>query len=139
MRSETSLVQTIGRAARNSKGKVIMYADNVTNSMERAISETYRRREIQLAYNEAHGITPKTIQKDVRDVLEISARDETESRVKKAKRMTRDEREALISKLKIEMRNAAKLLEFEHAAYLRDKIQKLQEQNRMPSRVPKGL
>lgn len=139
LRSETSLVQTIGRAARNSKGKVIMYADNVTNSMERAISETYRRREIQLAYNEAHGITPKTIQKDVRDVLEISARDETESRVKKAKRMTRDEREALISKLKIEMRNAAKLLEFEHAAYLRDKIQKLQEQNRMPSRVPKGL
>jgi excinuclease UvrABC helicase subunit UvrB len=74
LRSETSLIQTIGRAARNAEGKVIMYADQVTESMEHAISETYRRREIQMAYNEAHGIVPKTIIKDVRDVLEISVK-----------------------------------------------------------------
>lgn len=139
LRSETSLVQTIGRAARNAHGKVIMYADKVTDSMERAISETYRRREIQTAYNKEHGITPKTIQKDVRDVLEISARDETEGRVKKSKSMSHSEREALIAKLTLEMKNAAKLLEFEHAAYLRDKIQKLRDENQRPSRVPKGL
>lgn len=129
LRSETSLVQTIGRAARNASGKVIMYADTVTESMERAISETFRRREIQKKYNEEHGITPQTIQKEVREILEISAKDETESRTKNTKRMTHKEREALIAKLTAEMKNAAKILEFEHAAYLRDKINQLKAEN----------
>src|SRR5699024_8714994 len=78
LRSETSLFQTIGRAARNANGKVIMYADSVTDSMERAISETYRRREVQLKYNEEHGIVPQTIKKDVREILEISTREHTD-------------------------------------------------------------
>lgn len=129
LRSETSLVQTIGRAARNASGKVIMYADTVTESMEHAISETFRRREIQKKYNEEHGITPQTIQKEVREILEISAKDETESRTKNTKRMTHKEREALIAKLTAEMKNAAKILEFEHAAYLRDKINQLKAEN----------
>lgn len=129
LRSETSLVQTIGRAARNASGKVIMYADTVTESMERAISETFRRREIQKKYNEEHGIIPQTIQKEVREILEISAKDETESRTKNTKRMTHKEREALIAKLTAEMKNAAKILEFEHAAYLRDKINQLKAEN----------
>jgi len=126
LRSETSLVQTIGRAARNAEGKVIMYADSVTGSMERAIRETERRRAIQTAYNEEHGIVPKTIIKGVRDILEISAKDPDKK--KSGKRMTKAEREALIAKLTAEMKNAAKLLEFEHAAYLRDKIKKLQSE-----------
>ena len=139
LRSETSLVQTIGRAARNANGKVIMYADSVTESMERAISETYRRREIQMAYNQAHGITPQTIKKDVRDIIEISTRDEVETRGKRGKRLTHKEREAMIAKLTLEMKNAAKILEFEHAAYLRDKIAKLkaEEERARPSRIPK--
>lgn len=128
LRSETSLVQTIGRAARNASGKVIMYADTVTDSMERAISETYRRRGIQTAYNEEHGIIPQTIKKDVRDVLEISAKDSTEAKTKNTKRLSHKEREALIVKLTAEMKNAAKILEFEHAAYLRDKINKLRSE-----------
>lgn len=119
LRSETSLIQIIGRAARNENGKVIMYADSVTPSMERAISETYRRREKQIAYNEAHGIVPKTIIKDVRDILEISKKD------KAGKRMSREEKQKLIAVLTEEMKAAAKILEFEHAAYLRDKIEKL--------------
>ncbi|MGI6269327.1 MAG: excinuclease ABC subunit UvrB [Candidatus Howiella sp.] len=126
LRSETSLVQTIGRAARNAGGQVIMYADSVTPSMERAVSETARRRAIQTAYNEAHGIVPKTIVKDVRDVIEISGK----SRGKPAqsgKRMSKPEREALIRRLEREMREAARLLEFEHAAYLRDRIAKLRQ------------
>ncbi len=123
LRSETSLVQTIGRAARNAQGEVIMYADSVTPSMERAISETFRRRGIQQAYNEAHGIVPKTIIKDVRDVLEISSKHKDVD--KNFRRMTRLEREQVIKQLTAEMRAAAKLLEFEHAAYLRDKIEKL--------------
>lgn len=126
LRSETSLVQTIGRAARNAEGKVIMYADSVTGSMERAIRETERRRAIQTAYNEEHGIVPKTIIKGVRDILEISAKDPDKK--KSGKRMTKAEREAQIAKLTAEMKNAAKLLEFEHAAYLRDKIKKLQSE-----------
>lgn len=129
LRSETSLVQTVGRAARNAKGKVIMYADNVTQSMENAIRETYRRREIQLAYNREHGIVPQTIKKDVRDILEISARDDTDGKARRGKRMSHKEREALISRLTLEMKNAAKILEFEHAAYLRDKIAKLKAES----------
>ena len=127
LRSETSLVQTIGRAARNENGEVIMYADSVTPSMERAIRETERRREIQQAYNEAHGIVPRTIKKDVRDILEISVHDDDKPKNKKGRKLNKRETYALIEKLKGEMRNAAKILEFEHAAYLRDKIQKLEE------------
>lgn len=122
LRSETSLVQTIGRAARNAEGKVIMYADTVTPSMERAIDETYRRRKIQIEYNEKHGIIPKTIKKGVRDVIEISSKEKT-GKIKK--QLSKQERESLIKKLSVEMREAAKMLEFEHAAYLRDKIMEL--------------
>ncbi len=123
LRSETSLVQTIGRAARNANGEVIMYADSVTPSMERAITETERRRKIQSEYNKEHGIVPKTIVKDVHDVLEISSkRADIE---KNFRRMSRLEREQTIKALTAEMRAAAKILEFEHAAYLRDKIEKL--------------
>ncbi len=127
LRSETSLIQTIGRAARNSNGRVIMYADKVTGSMERALRETDRRREIQIEYNEKHGITPKTILKDVRDVLEISKKDSHDIKDLKSRRMAKGEKEALIKKLTAEMKAAAKILEFEHAAYLRDKIEKLNE------------
>lgn len=123
LRSETSLVQTIGRAARNANGEVIMYADSVTPSMERAIEETARRRSIQQKYNEEHGITPQTIKKSVRDVLEITSKEKVEK--SSAKRLSRPQREALIKKLTAEMKEAAKLLEFEHAAYLRDKINEL--------------
>lgn len=121
LRSETSLVQTIGRAARNAQGQVIMYADCVTDSMERAINETERRREIQKKYNEEHGIIPKTIIKDVREVLEISSKADKED----GKGLSKKQREDLIKTLTREMQNAAKMLEFEHAAYLRDKINKL--------------
>lgn len=125
LRSETSLVQTIGRAARNANGEVIMYADCVTPSMEKAITETLRRRTLQQKYNEEHGITPQTIKKSVRDVLEITSKEKVEGRSKK--RLSKKEREALIQKLTAEMKEAAKLLEFEHAAYLRDKINELKE------------
>ena len=127
LRSETSLIQTIGRAARNAKGQVIMYADSVTGSMERAITETERRRSLQTAFNEEHGIVPKTIIKDVRDVLEITSKNKVEEKTKK-KKMSASQRQHLIDKLTVEMKNAAKLLEFEHAAYLRDKIRELQSQ-----------
>ena len=123
LRSETSLIQTIGRAARNANGTVIMYADSVTPSMERAIKETARRREKQQKYNDENGITPQTIRKDVRDVLEISSGKEQKSH----KHMSKLEREQLIKQLTVEMKAAAKILEFEHAAYLRDKITKLRE------------
>lgn len=125
LRSETSLIQTIGRAARNANGEVIMYADCVTPSMEKAIVETQRRREKQMQYNKEHGITPKTIVKDVRDILEITTQKATKE--KPISKMTRREREEMIDKLTAEMKAAAKILEFEHAAYLRDKIQKLRE------------
>lgn len=122
LRSETSLIQTIGRAARNAEGKVIMYADSVTPSMERAITETNRRREKQMQYNEEHGIVPKTIVKDVRDVIEISSKSGDDKSLSK---LSKKEREAMIIRLNAEMKAAAKILEFEHAAYLRDKIEKL--------------
>lgn len=125
LRSETSLVQTIGRAARNANGEVIMYADCVTPSMEKAITETLRRRSLQQKYNEEHGITPKTIKKGVRDVLEITSKEKVGGRSKK--RLSKKEKESFIQKLTAEMKEAAKLLEFEHAAYLRDKINKLKD------------
>ena len=123
LRSETSLIQTIGRAARNANGKVIMYGDVVTNSMERAIKETLRRREKQEAYNREHGIVPKTIKKDVREILEISS----SKNDKPHKHMSRAEKDRMIKQLTAEMKAAAKILEFEHAAYLRDRINKLRE------------
>ena len=124
LRSDTSLIQTIGRAARNAQGQVIMYADSVTPSMETAIIETNRRRAIQMRYNEEHGITPRTITKEVREVLQITPADKTatKGRLTKAQRLER------IEQLTKEMRHAAKLLEFEHAAWLRDEIEKLKNQ-----------
>jgi len=124
LRSETSLVQTIGRAARNAEGEVIMYADSVTPSMERAIKETERRRNIQQRYNEKNGITPKTIIKDVLDIIEIGSKPSSEKPVSK---LSKIEREAEIKRLTYEMKQAAKILEFEHAAVLRDKIEKLRK------------
>ena len=123
LRSETSLIQTIGRAARNAHGQVIMYADVVTRSMERAITETYRRREIQIKYNREHGIVPQTIKKDIRGIIEISSKEDSPQ--KQAKRMSKAEKEQLIERLTKEMKQAAKILDFEHAAYLRDRIEKL--------------
>ena len=124
LRSETSLVQTIGRAARNAEGEVIMYADSVTRSMERAITETERRRTIQQRYNEENGITPKTIIKDVHDIIEIGTKVDKEKPISK---LSKVEREAEIKRLTYEMKQAAKLLEFELAATLRDKIEKLRK------------
>ena len=127
LRSQTSLVQTIGRAARNAQGQVVMYADEVTPSMERAIAETERRREKQLAYNAAHGIIPQTIVKEIRDVLEITSKADVDKKMKDAqgKKLSREEKEKLMRQLTVEMKAAARLLEFEHAAYLRDEIEKL--------------
>ena len=128
LRSERSLIQTIGRAARNADGHVIMYADSVTPSMEAAIRETVRRRTIQMQYNEEHHITPQTIVKKVSDVLEISThKDDEKAKGGKKRRLSAAERKQMIEQLTREMKAAAKLLEFEHAAYLRDKIKKLQE------------
>ena len=123
LRSETSLIQTIGRAARNAEGLVIMYADVVTDSMDRAITETERRRAIQMAYNKERGIVPKTIVKAIADSIEIS--DKAENAKLNTRRMGRMEREAAIERLTREMKEAAKLLEFEHAAFLRDQIDRL--------------
>ncbi len=123
LRGETALIQTVGRAARNVNGKVIMYADSVTPSMERAIAETYRRRDIQQRHNEAHGIVPQSIKKKVAAILEISSKEEVDQKGKRLKQMTPREKSELIRQLTVEMKNAAKLLEFEHAAYLRDKIE----------------
>ena len=122
LRSETSLIQTIGRAARNAEGRVVMYADTITGSMHRAIDETARRREKQMAFNEAHGIVPKTIQKNVHEIIEISS----ESKTPGKKRMSKTERTAEIARLTRQMKEAAKLLEFELAAELRDQIKALE-------------
>ncbi|MDD6794228.1 MAG: helicase-related protein, partial [Clostridiaceae bacterium] len=129
LRSETSLVQTIGRAARNSESKVIMYADNITGSMDRAIKETERRRKIQKAYNEEHGIVPTTINKGVREVIEATKVAEDDAPYGEnnddTKNMTAKEKKALIKKYTAEMMDAAKNLQFERAAELRDLIEKL--------------
>ena len=138
LRAERSLIQTIGRAARNENGTVIMYADTVTHSMEVAINETARRRAIQDAYNKAHGITPKTVIKDVRDVIEIGAKEEdtrhkrkgtgidaVEDTAPKKRKMSAKDREALIEKLTREMKQAARELEFEKAAFIRDEIARI--------------
>jgi excinuclease ABC subunit B len=125
LRSETSLIQTIGRAARNSEGMVIMYADIITRSMEAAIGETNRRREKQAAYNEERGITPATIIKSVRGLLEISKDEADSGRRGDGVKLTKREREEEIAKLEKEMRHASEMLEFEYAAILRDRIIKL--------------
>ena len=139
LRAERSLIQTIGRAARNQNGTVIMYADEITHSMEVAISETARRRAIQDAYNKEHGIVPKTVIKDIRDVIEIGAKEEDTRHKRKGtgidtvedtapakkRKMSAKDREAMIEKLTAEMKQAAKELEFEKAAYLRDEIARL--------------
>ncbi|MGG2084616.1 excinuclease ABC subunit UvrB [Lysinibacillus pakistanensis] len=126
LRSERSLIQTIGRAARNANGHVIMYADNITDSMKKAIEETKRRRTLQMAYNEEHGITPKTIVKKIPDVIRATqVAEEEESYVTKAtkgKKLTKVEKEQLLASLEVEMKEAAKALDFERAAELRDTI-----------------
>lgn len=124
-RSETSLIQTIGRAARNASGKVIMYADTITRSMKNAISETNRRREIQMAYNKEHGIVPKTIVKSVHDVIDIGKKVQDDK--KKQKKLSRAEKDKLIIELTNEMHKAARALDFERAAYLRDRIKELRD------------
>ena len=123
LRSETSLIQTIGRAARNADGLVVMYADKMTPSMMAAIGETERRRKKQDAFNKAHGIVPKTIIKSVRDVIELSAaEEESEELLRKKTKLSKKERDAAIEKLEKEMKEASKRLEFEYAAVLRDRI-----------------
>ena len=129
LRAETSLIQTVGRAARNADGKVIMYADKITGSMERAISETERRRKIQQEYNELHGIVPRTVVKGIRDLIEIGKADEDiaskTKRKKSGEKMTKKEKDEMIERLTGEMKEAAKHLEFEKAAFLRDRISEL--------------
>ena len=126
LRSERSLVQTMGRAARNAEGKVIMYADKITDSMQRAMDETARRRAIQEAYNEEHGIEPKQLLKEIRDLISISKtadKDETVVQLDKSyKDLSRQEKADLLMKLEREMKDAAKALDFETAATLRDTI-----------------
>ena len=123
LRSETSLIQTIGRAARNADGLVIMYADKMTPSMMAAIGETERRRKKQDEFNQAHGITPKTIIKSVRDVVNLAEGEEEADRaVREKTKMTRTEIEKAVAKLEKEMKEASKRLEFEYAAVLRDRI-----------------
>ncbi|MBQ1244611.1 MAG: excinuclease ABC subunit UvrB, partial [Clostridia bacterium] len=124
LRSETSLIQTVGRAARNVNGRVIMYADTITRSMRAAIDETERRRKIQKAYNEENGITPTTIKKEIRELISIGKTDDNKENKNKRKH-TKEEKEKLIEQLTAEMRNASKHLEFERAAFLRDKIKEL--------------
>ena len=124
LRSETSLIQTVGRAARNINGRVIMYADRITGSMRGAIDETNRRREVQMRYNDEHGITPESVRKKVADIIEIGKKAKPE----KSKNLTRLERERMIENLTMEMREAAKALEFEKAAYIRDRIRELKNE-----------
>ncbi|VWX35953.1 excinuclease ABC subunit UvrB [Exiguobacterium oxidotolerans] len=126
LRSERSLIQTIGRAARNSEGHVVLFADKITDSMQRAMDETERRRNIQLAFNKEHGITPKTIQKDVRGVISTTIEsDDTVEKLEKFNKLKKPERETLLEQLDQEMRQAAKDMQFERAAELRDLILEL--------------
>lgn len=129
LRSERSLIQTIGRAARNAEGRVIMYGDKITESMERAIGETERRRGIQLAYNEKHGITPQTIVKKVRDLIEATKAVETKSsyltEAENLSKLSKKDRASVIERLEFEMKEAAKSLQFERAAELRDALLEL--------------
>ena len=133
LRSEQSLIQTIGRAARNAGGKVIMYADRVTRSMRAAIDETERRRKLQKAYNDEHGITPQTVKKEVRELISIGASSDS-AKKKKGKLPSptaeipknAEERVAKIEELKAEMQKAARELRFEEAAFLRDRIRMLE-------------
>ena len=127
LRSPTSLIQTIGRAARNAEGRVVMYADHITQAMDYAIRETNRRRSIQQAYNQAHGIVPQTIRKDVRDLIEITRQDSA-SLGKGGVKLTREEREREIARLEKQMRKAAQMMEYELAAVLRDQIIQLRGQ-----------
>ena len=129
MRSETSLIQTIGRAARNAEGHVIMYADTITDSMRVAIDETQRRRALQEAYNQEHGITPKTIQKAVRDLISISksVAEAEDTMMKDPESMSEKELEKLIAKVEKQMRAAAAELNFEMAAQLRDQMTELKK------------
>ena len=127
LRSETALIQTIGRAARNAQGQVIMYADTVTPSMARAIAETERRRSIQDAYNQEHGIVPKTVHKSVRELMTVAQ--EGEETAKRSRKLTDSERKATIARLEKEMKEAARMLEFELAAQLRDQIIRLKEKD----------
>ncbi|MCL2560693.1 MAG: UvrB/UvrC motif-containing protein, partial [Turicibacter sp.] len=120
LRSERSLIQTIGRAARNAEGHVILYADKITDSMRKAMDETERRRNVQIAFNEEHGITPQTVRKEIRDV--IRATEEVVPEKLDTKKMSKTDKEKLIAKLETEMRDAAKALDFETAASLRDVI-----------------
>ena len=128
LRSETALIQTIGRAARNADGRVIMYGDRITHSMRVAIDETARRRRIQNAYNEEHGITPQTVRKNVRDLITLNRKEEkpTARLPRAGEKLDRAAREELIAELRREMQEAARSLEFERAAFLRDKIKELQ-------------
>jgi excinuclease ABC subunit B len=121
LRSETSLIQTIGRAARNAEGRVIMYADNITAAMRAAMDETERRRGIQDEYNKKNGIVPQTIIKSVRDLIEISSAT-AERKGRTGVKMTKAEKEREIARLEKQMREAAKMMEFEYAAVLRDQI-----------------
>ena len=128
LRSETSMIQTIGRAARNAESKVVMYADTITGSMDRAIKETERRRKIQMDYNKEHGIVPKTIKKDVRDVIgNIMVAEEAEAYEVDSTGLSEKEKAKLIKEYTAEMKDAAKNLQFERAAELRDMIKKLEE------------
>lgn len=129
LRSERSLVQTIGRAARNEHGKVIMYADKITDSMQRAIDETQRRRELQMAFNEEHGITPQTVKKEIRDLIAITkatdGKKETIDSLSQYAKLAKKDKEQMLEKLDLDMRAAAKALDFETAAQIRDMILEL--------------
>ena len=130
LRSTRSLIQTIGRAARNVHGKAILYADKMTDSMKEAIGETERRRAKQQDYNKEHGIVPQTIRKDVREIIEISRKDEDGARRRGKRKLSERERDEEIRKLEKQMQEASRMLEFEYAAVLRDRIIELRKEQK---------